>query len=712
MQPVGDEPPAVLARWRNKRVWCLWAYQWKRDGEKYDKPPVSRCRKGYRVSITDPRNWCTWDEAVAAAKKYGRGIGLVLEAAGLSGIDLDGCITDSGSYLPVAAAAISFGETYGEVSPSGTGVHLLVDGKVGLTIKRDDLGVEVYDHGRYFTVTADHIADTPNEIRPAPLTIEYLANLDRETPKHGEQKNSERAREASSTSKASPKDFFANVNSTALERLDAWVPVLHHAAKKQRGTGAWRVKSKNLSRNLQEDISYHKDGIQDFGEERGLTAIDAVIKYGAERKAADAAMWLCQRMGVDPTSLGWSQQAKQQDGNRHEEKAAPQEEQQKARLHWAGEAADAETPWLVKWMIPAEGGGLLSGQWGMMKTFMVLDLSASIVTGEPFAGHRIMQTGGVLILAAEGAGSLPRRINGLIKEGKLEPGVHPIVWFDTCPALLADDALTHLKDLAADARDQMKERFGVELRAIVVDTVAAAAGWENENDAAQAQAVMNVLRALGREFHCSAIGVDHFGKNVETGTRGSSAKESGGDFVLAITGERSLSGTVSNTKLTVRKVRDEATGKEIPFAGKIVELGIDRDGDPVTTMVVDWTAPKGQRAKPKWPGRLGILKAAFDAMLVEHGKRIRPFGAEGPEVLAVDREHLRKEFMATVIVKDESRPDAKRQAFYVATKAAVDAKLLAQREVDGGTYFWEPSAPAPLSGWALASTASQDEEVN
>jgi hypothetical protein len=36
------------------------------------------------------------------------------------------------------------------------------------------------------------------------------------------------------------------------------------------------------------------------------------------------------------------------------------------------------------------------------------------------------------------------------------------------------------------------------------------------------------------------LGVDHFGKDVNLGTRGGSSKESSGDLVLACLGERGL----------------------------------------------------------------------------------------------------------------------------------------------------------------------------
>src|SRR5262249_25156727 len=88
----GAEPPAALAHLRDQRVWCVWRHELK--GGQWSKPPYS-WHKGRKASITDPENWCTFDEAIAAMKRFDLdGIGLVLEAAGYSGADLDDCITD------------------------------------------------------------------------------------------------------------------------------------------------------------------------------------------------------------------------------------------------------------------------------------------------------------------------------------------------------------------------------------------------------------------------------------------------------------------------------------------------------------------------------------------------------------------------------------------------------------------------------------------
>ena len=107
--------------------------------------------------------------------------------------------------------------------------------------------------------------------------------------------------------------FFKNVNSYALENLDRWVPDLFGSrAEYQPGTGAYRISSKALGRNLQEDLSISPRGIKDWGvwdmgdpRKGKRTPIDLVLEFGERQNAKDAALWLCERTGVSAESLGW-----------------------------------------------------------------------------------------------------------------------------------------------------------------------------------------------------------------------------------------------------------------------------------------------------------------------------------------------------------------------------------------------------------------------
>ena len=59
--------------------------------------------------------------------------------------------------------------------------------------------------------------------------------------------------------------------------------------------------------------------------------------------------------------------------------------------------------------------------------------------------------------------------------------------------------------------------------------------------------------------------VDHFGKNIEVGTKGSSNKEDASDLVLAMLADRDVGGSISNTRMKVRKLRNGKSGVEFPF---------------------------------------------------------------------------------------------------------------------------------------------------
>src|SRR5262249_11952761 len=225
----------------------------------------------------------------------------------------------SGNLKPWVQEILSHGETYAEISPSGTGIRLIARGKIASVIKCDMAKVEVYGHSRYLTITGQCLDRAPDAIGPAPNTeasCRARVKLHKETwvalkkagPKlFGEGANSEREAKR----EEAKKPFFLNVNDAALQSLSAWVPTLFGAAAKQSNKG-YRVSSTALDRDLEEDLSFTSQGIKDFGvhdigdaNEGKRSPIDIVLEYGGEEAAADAALWLCERLGVDPASLGW-----------------------------------------------------------------------------------------------------------------------------------------------------------------------------------------------------------------------------------------------------------------------------------------------------------------------------------------------------------------------------------------------------------------------
>lgn len=125
---------------------------------------VPKSAYGGNAKANDPTTWSTFEEAAEAARKNGyAGIGIELDN-GLIGIDLDHCMED-GKLKPWAQEIVDAIGSYAEISPSGDGVHILAlasTDKVGAVGRADHTkGIEVYNHGRYFTVTGNAINDVP-----------------------------------------------------------------------------------------------------------------------------------------------------------------------------------------------------------------------------------------------------------------------------------------------------------------------------------------------------------------------------------------------------------------------------------------------------------------------------------------------------------------------------------------------------------------------
>jgi primase-polymerase (primpol)-like protein len=148
---------------RDLRQWLCWRSE-ERDGKPTNKVPYSPLT-GEKASSTNPETWANYSEAVSAHREHGHhGIGFVFTPEDdLCGVDLDGCLTETGEIESWAREIIEELNSYTEVSPSGRGIHVLLMGS--LPIGRQRKGrIEMYDRSRFFTITGHHLANAPATI--------------------------------------------------------------------------------------------------------------------------------------------------------------------------------------------------------------------------------------------------------------------------------------------------------------------------------------------------------------------------------------------------------------------------------------------------------------------------------------------------------------------------------------------------------------------
>lgn len=358
-------------------------------------------------------------------------------------------------------------------------------------------------------------------------------------------------------------------------------------------------------------------------------------------------------------------------------------------LIWYGDAPLTPPSYLVDETLPGIGVATVGGQYGAAKTFIVADLAAAtIVGGVTFAGKRVRRQGGVLWLAAEGETEIETRVHAAIaaRGGKADARQPFARQAEAVPRLAEREALEQLKALAAQAAHHLGINFVCKLALIVIDTLSAAAGFDDENSAAETQKVMNALAALARATKTLVVVIDHYGKVIDTGVRGSSAKSAAADAILACLGDRDqTTGAMSGRQVTVTKLRAGPAGRVAPF-----DLAPTADG---STCTVRWrsdaepapTAPKG---KP-WPRALTIFKHALDEALSRAGKKTTP-RVGMPEVTAVDRDAVRAEFFR---LYPAHALKAKKDAFLRCEKDAVERSVMRSINVGadlGQTIFWIP----------------------
>lgn len=262
--------------------------------------------------------------------------------------------------------------------------------------------------------------------------------------------------------------------------------------------------------------------------------------------------------------------------------------------------------YLVKGWIDRGALSVLYGESNVGKTFLALDLALHVAAGRDWRGNRVAELPGpVVYVAAEGGRGIRNRIEAA---RRCDPELVEAANFYLLPMTLDLSQPGEPEALVAALADLPSPPS-----LVVIDTLARSMGAGDENSAKDMGRTIRALDHLRSETGAHVMLVHHSGKDSTKGARGSSALRGAVDTEIELTRD--------NDVMTAepKKQRDMPLGPSFTYRLSDVELGVDEDGDPVNSAVIEPTEPVAKR--PKLTGRQGIAMQALSDALAHHGEK-------------------------------------------------------------------------------------------
>jgi RecA-family ATPase len=222
-------------------------------------------------------------------------------------------------------------------------------------------------------------------------------------------------------------------------------------------------------------------------------------------------------------------------------RAAIEADKKRPHFERIGGAAIVPTNWIVKGFLESGALGMVFGDSGTYKSFLSVDLAASIATGTPFFGMKTKR-GAVYYIAAEGQGGIIRRFRGWAQERGILINDAPLYRYTGGVDLISS------ADVLSTALDEAIEEETEPPALAIIDTWARAIGGDDSdtNTAAEGLSKVDAIRARFPEM--AVLLVHHTGHANKERARGASLLHAAMDseFRLEIDKERNI--VLTNTK--------------------------------------------------------------------------------------------------------------------------------------------------------------------
>lgn len=343
--------------------------------------------------------------------------------------------------------------------------------------------------------------------------------------------------------------------------------------------------------------------------------------------------------------------------------------------------------WMVRHRIEHDSINLMFGAPSGGKSFVAIDIAASIASGRAWAGADT-QPGPVLFLAGEGRDGLTRRLKAWcirhdVEQDSLDLGI------STSSSRLTEPEGTLELQAAVDEFVSESGMPGL----LVVDTLARNFGSGDENSNADMGAAISALDQIRSEYGCAVLLVHHCGHNDTSRARGASSLFAAVDSAFKV--DQDDEGVV---RLEWTKTKDTQIPEPLAFKMRQVELPIvDDRGESLSSAILD---PVGYEIRHDQSPSIGknesVALDALKELKADFGRNLANDG-RSPDEARVSMEDWRQRMRDRGVIRQRVSDSPQR----LASKGLVCIKegFVELTEKAGPFAAGEcPSMSAPLKG--------------
>lgn len=320
-------------------------------------------------------------------------------------------------------------------------------------------------------------------------------------------------------------------------------------------------------------------------------------------------------------------------------------ERSKFRFINANKLSGYLVSWLIYGYIEMIKLVLMIGAPGHFKSFLAIDMGLSISCGIDWHGHKVNQ-GSVLYICGEGKSGIHTRVAAWEKHHNQKVDNF---YISTAPAqILSEESLAEIEAEARNIPDTHPEPT-----LIIIDTMNRNFGDGDENSTSDMTSFIKGLDRLSQRLGCAILVVHHTGLSDANRSRGSSALLGAMDFAYQckVDGAKHIS-------LISSKTKDHKSPEIKVFEPLDIQLGVDDDGNPISSVVIVETSAPLKNNKLSTAQRI-----ALDALKTVIAKGDSTEGGWKVEAFAQN-------------IAQTDNPDNKRKAFDRAKKALLDQGLI------------------------------------